>query len=74
VSVVSSTARELESEVAKLVSDAPSQPGAFTGTGQTLDGKTTGPGAAAPGALNFTPQAKVIIGLVIAYAVMWYFS
>lgn len=65
--------RELEKKVEFHVSGAPSPAGAFTGKGQTLGGKTVTPGPST-GALNLTPQAKVVIGLVLAYAVLWYFS
>ena len=64
--------RDITQKVLKLISGAPDS-GAFTGKGHTLDGKTVAPGVA-PAAFNLTPQAKVIIGLVVAYAVLWYFS
>lgn len=49
---------------------------AFAGKGQTLGGAPApaAPGIGTNGLINLTPQAKVLLGLVGAYIVLWYFS
>lgn len=48
----------------------------FSGKGQTLGGE---PAPAAPpigagGIINLTPQAKILVGLIGVYVLLWYFS
>lgn len=52
--------------------------GAFSGKGQTLGGSSTSNSSNSlandAGVVNLTPQAKVLIGLVGLYVLLWYFS
>ena len=51
---------------------------AFSGKGQTLGGTPSGTSpstnAGSESILNLSPQAKVFLGLIGVYAVIWYFS
>lgn len=63
----------LESAIRRYASG--SSEAAFSGKGQTLGGSTSTPEASGPGSLsNLDPQAKVLLGLLGAYAVFWWFS
>ena len=66
--------KRLEDTIKLHYSGAGTSP--FSGKGQTLGGA---PAPAAPaggteGLLNLTPQAKVLVGLIAAYILLWYFS
>ncbi|KAL5518751.1 TRX3 [Sanghuangporus vaninii] len=45
----------------------------FAGKGQTLGGAPT-PAIGTGGIINLTPQAKVLLGLIGVYVLLWYFS
>nr|ALG35749.1 thioredoxin-like protein-2 [Inonotus obliquus] len=46
----------------------------FSGRGQTLGGAPAAPPIGTGGIINLSPQAKVLLGLVGAYLLLWYFS
>ena len=51
--------------------------GAFSGKGQTLGGTSTPRAASstvATGLTNLDPQVKLLLGLIGAYLILWYFS
>ncbi|TDL28052.1 thioredoxin-like protein [Rickenella mellea] len=67
----------LEENVRKYSSGSPAgqTTGAFSGKGQTLGGTQPSPIAGAvDGVTNLNPQAKVLLAMVGAYALLWYFS
>ncbi|THH11922.1 hypothetical protein EW145_g363 [Phellinidium pouzarii] len=49
-------------------------PAAFAGKGQTLGGSSPTPDIGTEGIINLTPQMKVLLGLIGAYVLLWYFS
>ncbi|EJD04185.1 thioredoxin-domain-containing protein [Fomitiporia mediterranea MF3/22] len=67
---------KLKNAIERLAVASPGVTTPFAGKGQTLGGAPApaSPTEGAGGIINLTPQAKVLLGLVGAYILLWYFS
>jgi len=70
--------RALEATVVRHASGDGSSSSAFAGSGQTLGGSSSTSASAAnifpPALAGMHPQTKILLGLLGAYVVVWYFS